>query len=130
MTLASPLEITCVSKLRKGSSAALWSQCFSRSSFFCRGVFKNIRIILLFLFFYLSHVCILIRPSMCFFYNSFRFIFVLISSFTQSVVTKKESNTQDTNCKTEKLSSVQEKMYLYQFANAACFPLLKFTLVA
>lgn len=55
-----------------------------------------------FLFFYLSHVCILIRPSMCFFYNSFRFIFVLISSFTQSVVTKKESNTQDTNCKTEK----------------------------
>lgn len=48
MTLASPLEITCVSKLRKGSSAALWSQCFSRSSFFCSGVFKNIRIILLF----------------------------------------------------------------------------------
>lgn len=130
MTLASPLVITCVSKLRKGSSAALWSQCLSRSSFFCSGVFKNIRIILLFLFFYLSHVCILIRPSMCFFYNSFRFIFVLISSFTQSVVTKKNQTCKTRIAKQKSCRLYRKKMYLYQFANAACFPFLKFTLVA
>lgn len=65
-----------------------------------------------FLFFYLSHVCILIRPSMCFFYNSFRFIFVLISSFTQSVVTKK-NQTRKTQIAKHKSCRLYTKKCIY-----------------
>lgn len=69
------LVITCVTKLRKGSSAALWSQC---SSFVLQWRFKNIRIILLLLsFVLLIFLCILIRPSMCFLLQLFSFILLV-----------------------------------------------------
>lgn len=102
------LVITCVSKLRKGSSAALWSQC---SSFVLQWRFKNIRIILLLLyfFFFIYPMYILIRPSMCFFYNSFRSFLLNIVVLTISYE-KKEKQTRMTWLQ-KSLMSVQ-KMYI------------------
>lgn len=61
-----------------------------------------------FLFFYLSHVCILIRPSMCFFYNSFRFIFVFHNHKLQ-----KKNQTRKTRIAKQKSCRLYRKKCIY-----------------
>lgn len=111
------LVITCVSKLRKGSSAALWSQC---SSFVLQWRFKNIRIILLLLYFflYLSHVYI-DKAIYVLLLQQFSFIFVKYRRSHNQLRKERKTNTHDMIAK--KFNVCTKNVYQFRMLPFLCW---------
>lgn len=108
------LVITCVSKLRKGSSAALWSQCSVRS--FCSGVSNILESFCCFIFLFTSLVHVYIDKAFyVLLFQQFRLLLVNIVVLT---ISYRKTNTHDF---AEKFKFVQKNVYQFRMLPFLCW---------